>query len=490
MKNTRKSLLVLSLASLGIAGLAACSNGPSGPATEPSVFENASFYYEVLSSDSEEGKNLSVRLDKEGEISAVTQGRVTAEAGEYSYTDGVLTLSHSFLKKINAGEKTISVTIGGKKVSVYGYFVDKVITTAQEFQDINKGLDKYYILGNDIDLSSIANFEPLGSMGEETDPTNEYFHGILEGNGYTVKNASVLYSDSVATNYNVYMGTGTHFTDDHHKSGDNVGLFQTIGSSGVVRNVTFDNIHVRGRTIVGALAANVQGLVENCRLTSTCQVEMSTHFYDDDCNMGGAFGIVAGSGQVKNVISEVSNLTLGSPSSTSVNYNGNAIDVAAGVYLDFGEDYPGKTGNGWDHSSAEGNTDPWWRFAAANKDMYDNSGATKDSNGQNTNGVYSFVGKCWGSVENSVGKAFKVNPMNGAVRDVCFGQTHVGTNKPTSGSDDLGTIEGCDVYSDEDLKKASTYAAFDEDVWNIVDGSVPTIKPQYQITVAASDDAE
>lgn len=474
----KKKLNLIAL--LGIAttlgALTSCQAGSSLP-VEDTIFENARFYYDTAKAN----YNISVKLDKDGDVSSVSSGKTKAEGNEYSYQNGILTLASSFLAKINPGEKTITVELGGKRVSVEGYFANKVITTAQEFQDINNNLDHYYILGNDIDLSSISNFEPLGHMGEETDPTNEYFHGILEGNGYTVKNANVLYSDSVASNYNVFNNNGTTFTHDHHKQGDNVGLFQIIGRSGVVRNCTFDNIHVRGRTIVGALAGNVAGTVQNVHLTSTCKVEMSTHFYDDDCNMGGAFGIVGGTGYVSNVISEVSNLTLGATTSTSYSYNGTNIEVVPGVYLDFNDDYKGKAGNGWDHSATGGNTDPWWRFAAADKQDTSSKNLI-DSNNSQTCGIYSFAGKTWGEIKDSVSKAFKITPMNGSQRDVFFSQTHLGANKPTSGETNLGALTNNSLLSDAEMKQAAKYSSFDTDIWNIEDGKLPSLKQYFTST--------
>ena len=90
------------------------------------------------------------------------------------------------------------------------------------------------------------------------------------------------------------------------------------------------------------------GTVQNCFVDASCSVEMGTHFYDDDCNMGGCFGIVAGSGNVSNVISRVTNLTIGSTGSAS--FGGVAIEKG-GIYLDFDDVYKGKTGNGWDHGT-------------------------------------------------------------------------------------------------------------------------------------------
>lgn len=465
-------------ASLLLLSLASCS--PAGPEQGTTYFENGKFYYDT---SVETPYNVSVEIGTKATVTALSSGRNQAEAGQFINRDGILTISGEFISSLTAGVKTLKVETSEGTVTVDAYLVNKVIKTAEDFQNINDRLDGYYILGNDIDLGDIDNFEPLGRLYSETDTRNEYFHGVLDGNGYTVSGAKVLYSDSVASNYNVYANTGsTRFEEDCHVAGDNIGLFQVIGSSGEVMHLGLDDIHVRGRTIVGALAGNIMGNVHDVYV-GDCDVEMSTHFYDDDCNMGGVVGIVAGSGQVRNVISEVDHLQLGASSNSTYTYNGHSLSVEPGVYLDFGEDYVGQPGNGWDHPAADGSdvgdlSDPWWRFAGVDKTA-ENGSAINDSNGAPTNGQYAFAGKVWGSVENCVALSFNITPMNGMSREAYFGQTHVGANKPTSGETDLGTIENSDVYSASEMKEAATYGAFDSEIWNIEDGKVPTLKRIY-----------
>ena len=457
----QKKTILLALSSLFL--LSGCGDGGNQlPPLDPAenVFDNGKVYFEVRSEE-----NVSVKVEIKGDISSVSCGRSKAEAGQYSYQDGVLTLGGEFLKSITAGEKDIRVS-ASKSVSIPSLVCTKVIKTAEDFQNINEDLDGTYVLGNDIDLSSIPNFEPLGRYVSEEDTSNHYFHGILEGNGHTVKNGNVYWSDDVGSNLSVYNGTGTHFNDIGHKNGDNIGLFQIIGSAGEVRNVNFSNIKVRGRTIVGVIAGNLAGTVYNCTIDSSCKVEMGTHFYDDDCNMGGAFGIVGGSGNAYNIVSNLTSETLGG--------YGNGAEQA-GVYVDYDDKYKSESGgNGWDH--VDGPTCNWWKFCGVDKE----NGKVMDSNGAPSNGQYAFVGKCWGKVSNCVAQSFKYAPMNAtSSRDIYFGQTHIGSNKPTSGETNMGTLENCKMLSLDDMKKASSYEGFDTSVWNIADGKLPTLIEQY-----------
>ncbi len=466
MKKLSKTLFALASFAL----LTSCGDNTPALDVAKDVFDNGKVYFEVGSEE-----NVSVKIDIAGTISGISCGRTKAEAGQYSYKDGILTLAGGFVSKLTFGEKDIRIT-ADKTTTVKALVCTKIIKTAEDFQNINENLDGTYVLGNDIDLSSIDNFEPLGRYVSEEDTSNHYFHGILEGNGHTVKNATVYWSDSVGSNKNVYGGYGTKFTDVAHVNGDNIGLFQIIGSAGVVRNVNFSNIKVRGRTIVGVIAGNCAGTVYNCTIDSKCKAEMGTHFYDDDCNMGGAFGIVGGSGNVYNVVSSVSDLVLGG--------KGDGSDDQ-GVYIDYSDDYKGKTdGNGWDHVNDESCN--WWRFCAVDKVDSKNS-KIMDSNGAPSNGQYAFVGKCWGSVSNCVAKSFNYAPMNESSRAIYFGQTHLGANKPTSGESDMGTLSNCQMLSDEAMKKAENYSSFDTSVWNIKDGAVPSLIEQYTYLPASQE---
>lgn len=60
----------------------------------------------------------------------------------------------------------------------------KLIQNADDLYAINSNLSGHYILAHDIDLSSFGNWTPVGSSAAP-------FTGILDGNGYEIKNLSV-----------------------------------------------------------------------------------------------------------------------------------------------------------------------------------------------------------------------------------------------------------------------------------------------------------
>lgn len=474
MKKKAFGLIALSLLCVG--ALTSCDQGLSIKEGDQ-IFEGR-IVYEAKSS-----KDVYVRLDVGNKkISKVKCSRDEADVKtDVALKDGILEIKGTFMDKLGAGERRIDIEFDDKsKESIDTIVATKIIKTAEDFNNIRQNLQGTYVLGNDIDLSSIPNFEPLGVYYTETSTRNDYFHGILDGNGYAIKNAKVHYSNMLNisegteildTNSDVYGGTGL-FQDDSHKAGDNIGLFQFIGSQGIVRNTVFDNISVRGRTIVGVVAGNNLGLIENCIVTSTCMARMSTHFYDNDCNMGGVVGINGGSGRIRNTICMTSNITV------------------PNIYKDFDDKYKTESGNGWDHVNEP--TCNWWKFANVNREKQDYSGDKPastgqpelDSNGHMSNGVYAFAGKCWGTIENSMALKFNKTVFQATEAQVAdFSQTHLGELKPGSGADNMGELNNCQLLTLDEFKSASKFNGFDVTVWNIADGKVPALKaPYYQVT--------
>jgi PGF-pre-PGF domain-containing protein len=115
-----------------------------------------------------------------------------------------------------------------------------VITNASELQAINIDLSASYVLGNNIDASSIANFDPIG------DPSGNQFTGTFNGSNYTISG--------------LYINRSTM---------DLVGLFAHIGSEGVVENIALENADIIGKNQVGGLVGYNLGTVSNSYATGS-----------------------------------------------------------------------------------------------------------------------------------------------------------------------------------------------------------------------------
>ena len=122
-----------------------------------------------------------------------------------------------------------------------------LIKTADDLNNIRNNTDASgnitgkYILMNDIDLSSYANWDPIGDFD-----TDISFTGTLDGNGYVVKNLTI-----------------------NRPTEDGVGLFAIIGdvntmSGGEVKNLGLENVDVEGNNGAAGLADGNVGNIDNC----------------------------------------------------------------------------------------------------------------------------------------------------------------------------------------------------------------------------------
>lgn len=139
-----------------------------------------------------------------------------------------------------AGVGLVAAGFGSAGVGTAGAQVDDPteIATAQELQEISADLGGDYVLVDDIDLSGVADFQPLGRFG---DP----FVGTFDGDGHTISGLTVGKSNR-----------------------EYVGLFGLIGdreaeTGGVVGNVTLTDMDVTGKQYVGGLAGSNVGNISN-----------------------------------------------------------------------------------------------------------------------------------------------------------------------------------------------------------------------------------
>ncbi len=128
-----------------------------------------------------------------------------------------------------------------------------LISNIHHLINIQKNMDAHFKLTNDIDLSSMDNWEPIGGYYMES-----AFNGTLDGNGYKIKS---LKRSSVVPEKDLRA----YF-----------GLFSCIGSSGTVKNIVFDNVDVQVKgapvdnrnscVFLGVVAGKCLGTVSNVTL--------------------------------------------------------------------------------------------------------------------------------------------------------------------------------------------------------------------------------
>jgi len=109
------------------------------------------------------------------------------------------------------------------------------ISSATELQDVRDDLDADYVLVDDIDLSGVDNFEPIG---DDEAP----FSGTFDGNAHTISNLTIDRSDE-----------------------SDVGLFGYVSQEGKVENITLVDAEVSGEQRVGTLIGQNHGDVRGSR---------------------------------------------------------------------------------------------------------------------------------------------------------------------------------------------------------------------------------
>ncbi|QRY70605.1 filamentous hemagglutinin N-terminal domain-containing protein (plasmid) [Ensifer sp. PDNC004] len=115
-----------------------------------------------------------------------------------------------------------------------------IINSAAELQAIGDASNLgntpgHYVLGSNLDLSSISNFAPIVNISGTLQPEGrDAFVGIFDGLGHTLSNLSI-----------------------NRPTLEGVGLFGFVGGDGVIRNFTISGGNVTGGYTVGAAAGMV-----------------------------------------------------------------------------------------------------------------------------------------------------------------------------------------------------------------------------------------
>ena len=156
----------------------------------------------------------------------------------------------------------------GEEVDFPGYTVDAdgnyTVTTADGLLAWNKAarndLSINCTLTKDIDLTG-KEWTPIGTSGNT-------YTGTFDGNGKTITGLTVKQE---GTNY--------------------VGLFGYIGTGGKVMNVTLTDVEVTGRSLVGGVAGQNDGTVENCSVVGTVT---GTGYTDTGGIVGTNYGTISG----------------------------------------------------------------------------------------------------------------------------------------------------------------------------------------------------
>ena len=170
-----------------------------------------------------------------------------------------------------------------------------------------------YLLGSDIDMSSVQNFTPIGG--------DEYgnFNGSFNGLGYTIKNLNV------------------NATDDYRVGG----LFSSLGMKATVKNLNLENVNIQAAGSAGALAGYVGGAtLDNINVKSGTVTSTNS-------DAGGIAGAYRGYSQTSQNVTTY-------PAKSSSLYNGATVTGAGDVGGIFGSLDQGTVSNAVNTGSVTG----------------------------------------------------------------------------------------------------------------------------------------
>ncbi len=197
-----------------------------------------------------------------------------------------------------------SVMSGGTGTSTDPYLM-KTPDDLKEFATyVGKGLitTEYIKLNNDIDCSSLTNFETIG-FGIPTSTSNTYFKGTFDGNEKSISNLSVkckglFYTDSNAPiKITKLTLDNLTVTGPNGSSGEIGAIASDIHSGDVIEGCVVKNSHITCENsfgnpwIGGIVGANYGGAITNCIVEDT-EITASTDNTTESGLLARAAGIV------------------------------------------------------------------------------------------------------------------------------------------------------------------------------------------------------
>jgi len=112
----------------------------------------------------------------------------------------------------------------------------------------NQYSNTYFILTNNIDMSGVTDFIPIGGWNSAgtSYSDSKYFKGNFDGNGKIISNLTILKDSTVSTN-------------------QYIGLFGLIETNGLIKNLGIVDSRTRGYEYVGTICGELSsGTIENC----------------------------------------------------------------------------------------------------------------------------------------------------------------------------------------------------------------------------------
>lgn len=248
--------------------------------------------------------------DIEALVADLTSSTVTITAGSHIHNGTFKTAATTLIIEatakvdnlvVNAGATKIYGevgTISGDAAADAAYYV-KDLAGLQALRDaVNSGVsykDKTIYLEEDIDLSSIADWEPIGS-------TDHNFSGIFDGNGKTVSNLTIEYNSPEKAHQGLFGTIASATVQNINVNNVNINV-QSSGSGAAavvgysagstkVLNVNVKNVTIRANRWGGGVA-NGYATIQNCS-SDNVDILLVPNVKDDSFDNGDKGGGIVG----------------------------------------------------------------------------------------------------------------------------------------------------------------------------------------------------
>lgn len=205
--------------------------------------------------------SLQEEAKKEGIIALSDEHNREIDGSYYHYDESTSTLSiHAdYLNSVYDGENIIKIITSRNTVTIEVVVATKYIYTASDLASINDtsaSLEGYYVLMDDIDLSTYLakgsegyndgkGWDPIGQYTDIADPNiaeAKSFKGTFDGNGHVITNLYINRKDVASFN---------------------AGLFGYVTSSSVIKNVGVTGT-MDVSSYSGGLVGSNSGMISNC----------------------------------------------------------------------------------------------------------------------------------------------------------------------------------------------------------------------------------
>lgn len=293
MKKIAKLIAPLALACLLLFAVVGCGTGtltetpnagiPAGMPEGLGDYDTVAYYSIADENDVE----FAFEIDEVQKVSFMYR---VLDSGDWSLSDGTMTVKASVFDGITAGDKRLRVFADDVYVEITVRAVTKVIYTAEDFNSIRGDMNGTYVLGADIDFKNAA-FWPIGKPYTD-DGEVAVFEGTLDGQGHTISNLKIdAYEYGEGENHYTEGGADEWqgpSLGDRVSNGDNYnnGIFMTTSANAQIENVNFVNIAVDCQGLSGPVVGTNGGHIRNCFVSCT----LSSHA-DWSERVGGIVGM-------------------------------------------------------------------------------------------------------------------------------------------------------------------------------------------------------